>query len=287
MKTFPNKKWNPFIQLDLHKGIFMVTAIPVPGVAWHFGAGLLAMPFIYLGTPKHNQCKLFGDGMEIVARGHEPKYLIVPHWNVLPPPFVPAAPNILIPLLILGSTNKCQFAVGSVRCKDGAMAVTIFKYVGINQACQEWCTAPTSLCFNWGSINVGFTWGDLLATVLCFAFDSLKSYLEYLAFDWLSKFIPKGLFKSQMLALLGRLGLPKIYRGVGGKFASMSERLVSETIMGITKAVYGELFGGGNLGEATGFANVDPTNIVSNGAVSAAERLGAWVDGRSELFGSN
>jgi hypothetical protein len=239
--------------------------------------------FYLLGTPKHNECRLFGDGMELVARGHEPKYLIIPHLNLYP--FTPAQPNLMIPLLLLGSTNKCQFAVGSVRCKDGAMAVSIFRYVGINQSCQEWCTAPTSLCFNWGSIHAGFTLGDLLATVLCFAFDSLKSYLEYRAFGWVAKFLPKGLFKGQMLALLGRLGLPKIFRGAGGRFVSMAEHLVGESIMGVAKAVYGELFGGGNLGTGTGFDNIDPTNIISNAAVAGAEKLGAWVDGRSEAFG--
>lgn len=282
MQTFPHKKWNPFIQLDFHEGIFLTGPIPVPGKAWHIGAGVLAMPFIYLGTPKYNECKVFANGMEIVSRGHEPKYLIIPHLNLFPLP--PAQPNILIPLLLLTSTNKCQFAVGSVVGKDGPIAVSLLKYVGINQSCQEYCTAPTSLSFNWGSVELGFTWGDLAATILCFAYDSLKSYLEYRAFSKLAGFIPKGLFKTQMLGLLGRVGLPKIYRGAGGRFASMSERLVREGLTAAGKALYGEMFGGGNLGQATGFDRIDPVNMVSNAAAEGADRVGAWIDGRSESY---
>lgn len=284
MQTFPHKKWNPFIQLDFHKGIFLTGPIPVPGGAWHIGGGVLAMPFIYLGTPKHNECKVLANGMEVVSRGHEPKYLIIPHWNLFPPPFVPACPNILIPLLLLTSSNKCQFAVGSVVGKDGPIAVSIFKYVGINQACQEFCTAPTSITFNWGTVELGFTLGDLVSSLLCFAFDSLKSFLEYLAFSKLAGFLPKGLFKNQMKSLLGRLGLPKIFRGAGGRFASMSERLVGEGLTAAGKALYGEMFGGGNLGQATGFDSIDPVNMVASAAGEGADRLGAWIDGRSESF---
>lgn len=282
MITFPHKKWNPFIQLDYHNGIFLTGPIPVPGGAWHFGAGVLAMPWVYLGTPKYNDCKLFADGMEVVSRGHEPKYLIIPHWNLYP--FTPGQPNLLIPIILLTSCNKCQFAVGSVRAKDGPVAVSIFRYVGINQACQEWCTAPTSLTVNWGTVELGFTWGDLVATLLCFAFDSLKSYLEYRFFGWLFGKLPKGLFKGQMLSLLGRLGLPKVFRGAGGRFASMAEKMVNEGLTALGKAIYGEVFGGGNVGNATGFADVDPINMISSAATDGADRLGAWIDGRSERF---
>ncbi len=282
MNTWPHQKWNPFFQLDYHNGIFLTGPIPVPGGAWHIGFGALILPWIYMGTQKYNECKLFADGWEVVARGHEPKYLIIPHWNLYP--FTPGQPNVLIPLLLLTSANKCQFAVGSVRAKDGPVAVSIFKVVGINQACNEWCSAPTSLCVNWSSVELGFTWGDLVAGLLCFAFDSLKSYLENLAFGWLTGKLPKGLFKGQMKGLLGALGLPKIFRGAGGKFASLSEEMVKKTIGAAGAAIYGELFGGGTAGTAVGLDKIDPINMISNGASDGADRVGAWIDGRSERF---
>ncbi len=282
MKTWPHKKWNPFVHLDFHKGIFLTGPIPVPGGAWHIGFGALALPWIYMGTQKYNECKLFADGWEVVARGHEPKYLILPHWNLFP--FTPAQPNLLIPIILLTSANKCQFAVSSVRAKDGPVAVSIFRLVGINQACNEFCSAPTSLCFNWSTVDVGFTLGDLVATVLCFAFDSLKSYLEGLAFGKFGDKLPKGLFKGQMKGLLGLLGLPKIFRGAGGKFASLAEEGVMKGLVALGSAAYGELLGGGTAGTAIGLDKIDPINMISNGASDGADRIGAWVDGRSERF---
>lgn len=282
MQTFPHKKWNPFIQLDLHDGVFLTGPVPVPGKAWHIGAGVLAMPFIYLGSPKHNECKVFGDGMELVSRGHEPKYLIIPHLNLFP--FTAGQPNILIPLLLLGSSNKCQFAVGSVVGKDGPIAVSIFKYVGINQACNSPCSMPTSLTVNWGTVILGFTWGDLVATVLCFAADSLISYIQGKVFSWLLGKLPKGLFKGQFLAMLRRFNLPKVFRGAGGRFASMSEKLAQETVSGVVGLVYGQLLGGGDAAKAAGIPTIDPFTHAGNGATQGAEAVGAWVDGRSETF---
>lgn len=283
MQTFPHKKWNPFIQLDLHDGVFFQPppAPPLPGKAWHIAAGVLAMPWIYLGSPKYNDCKVFGDGMEIVSRGHEPKYALVPHLNLFP--FTPAQFNFLIPLLILGSSNKCMFAVGSVVGKDGPIAVSIFSYVGINQACGSPCNMPTSLTVNWGTVVLGFTWGDLVAAVLIFAADSLISYIQGKVFDWLLGKLPPGLFKGQFLALLRRFNLPRVFRGAGGRFSSLSQKLAQETIKGVTGLVYGQLLGG-TAGTAAGIPNFDPFSRSGDAAAAGADKVGAWVDGRSETF---
>lgn len=284
METFPHKKWNPFVQLDLHDGVFLMPppAIPVAGKAMHIGAGVLAMPWIYLGSPKYNDNKVLGDGMELVSRGHEPKYLIVPHLNLFP--FTPAQINLLIPLLILGSSSKCVFAVGSVVGKDGPIAVSIFKYVGINQACASPCNMPTSLVVNWGTVVLGFTWGDLLAAVLIIAADSLLSYISGKVFGKLfEKVLPKGLFKGQAMAMLRRLGISRVFRGAGGRFASLSEKLVGDTVQGVFGLVYGQLLGG-TAGTAAGIPNFDPFGRTGDAATKGAEAAGAWVDGRSETF---
>ncbi len=271
MRTFPHKKWNPFIHLDHHEGVFLNGPIPVPGTAWHLAAGCMVFPWWYMGGKKNNDDKVLANGMPIVSRLHEPKYLIVPHWNMFP--FTPGQPNILMPLLILGSGSKCEFAVGSVRGKDGAIAVSVLCYVGVNLACADPCNMPTCMTINWGSVVLGFTWGDLLAGILCGAYDALKSFLENKFFGWLGgKLLPKGLLKGPMLNLLRRFGLPKVFRAAGGKFASLAGKLGTDTVIAITKLLYGELYGG-NLGVD------DP---IGNAAANGAERLGAWVDGRSE-----
>jgi hypothetical protein len=284
VQTFPHKKWNPFVQLDLHDGIFLQPppVIPIAGKAMHIGAGVLAMPWIYLGSPKINDNKVLGDGMELVSRGHEPKYLIVPHLNLFP--FTPAQINLMIPLLILGSSSKCVFAVGSVVGKDGPIAVSIFSYVGINQACASPCNMPTSLVVNWGTVILGFTWGDLLAAVLIIAADSLISYIQGKIFDKLfDKFLPKGLFKSQTMAMLRRFNISRVFRGPGGRFASLSESLVGGAAKGVFGLVYGQLLGG-SAGQAAGIPNFDPFSRTGDAATAGAEQVGAWVDGRSETF---
>lgn len=99
-----------------------------------------------------------------------------PHWNLFP--FTPAQPNLLIAILLIASANKCQFA-GQQRAREGRPGRRLAVSRGRHQpGGNEHCSAPTSLCFNWSSVDVGFTWGDLVASLLCFAFDSLKSFIE-------------------------------------------------------------------------------------------------------------
>jgi hypothetical protein len=278
MYMFPHKKWNPFIQFDWHKGVFLNGPIPVPGAAVHFGAGILAEPFIGLGTDKHNNGTIFGDGMEIVSRGHSPMYVIAPHWNLYP--FTPGQPNLLIPALILGSSMQCMWAVCGVRGPDGPIAVSNLQYVGLGEmACADPCDMPTAITFNWGTIKIGFTWGDLAATLICIAFQSAKSALLNLLFDKaFDKFLPKGLFKSQMKSILGKFGLPKIFRGEGGRFASMAEKEVSTFLESVAK----DLYGGGE--RQVGDANL-ATQILSGDVVTGKEglanQLGDYIDGRS------
>lgn len=275
MKTWPHKKWNPFLQLDFHTGIFLTGPIPVPGGAWHIAAGCLAYPFGGLGTNKHNGGTVFADGMEIVSRGHSPQFLIVPHWNLFP--FTAGQPNVLIPLLIIGSSSKCEFAVGSVQGSDGPIAVSLFRVVGINLACGFPCSMPTCAVVNWGTVSLGFTWGDLVASVLCMAIDMLKSYLvDKLVKGLVGKLLPKGLFKSQMKSLLGKLGLPKIFRGDKGRFSSMSERLVNETVKRLLKTI---------TGSPNPAMSKSPDSFLTSWATGkdgVANQIGAWIDGRSQ-----
>jgi hypothetical protein len=270
MLTFPHKKWNPFIQLDLHKGIFLNGPIPIPGAAWHVGVGVFAMP----GDHKFNEHRVFADGMEIVSRGHELNY-IFPHWNLFP--FSPAQPNILIPLLFLGSSSKCIFAVGSVVGKDGPIAVSvIFKYAGLNFACADPVMMPTSLVINWGSVELGFTWGDLCAAILCYLYDLLVAEIMDALGGWLVGLLPPGLLKGPFLSLLRASGLPKIFRGEGGRFASMALELSEKTL----DFMVGEALDGvGGIGGELGVPA--PGDM----AADAATHVGAWVDGRAELFG--
>ena len=107
MITFPHKPMNPFVQLDLHDGIFMTGPFPIPGKAFHIGLGMLIMARAG-GTNNDNGATVLANGEAVLSQGHAVKRLIIPHWNLYP--FTPGQPNLLIPLLILGSQSKCQFS---------------------------------------------------------------------------------------------------------------------------------------------------------------------------------
>ncbi len=125
MIGFPHKKWNFGINVDLHSGIFVYpNGVPEPNVkmGWHFGYFIFKNAWEGFGSNKNNADKIKCDGEPIVSRGHEIKYCIAPHINIVPPP--PGLTNVLIPLLILTSSSKCQLAACKVRCTDGPVAIS-------------------------------------------------------------------------------------------------------------------------------------------------------------------
>lgn len=285
MIGFPHKKWNPGVNIDLHSGVFVTPAgIPDPAVTMgiHMGALTFGAPWIGLGSNKNNGDKILADGMPVVSRGHEVKYSIVPHINVLPPP--PSHLNILGALLILGSSSKCQLAACKVKCTDGPLAISAFRYVGINTACADPCTMPTSIIVNWGTVNVGYTLGDVLAAMFLAAFDALKSYLEDKLF---SKLMGSKLMNKLLGAILRPI-LAAILKAGGKKLMiKLGKEIAREIVKGVLKAIYGETLGG-KMGDAAskGFSDkdvgawaTDPFGTASN---KMADKIAAWVDGESE-----
>ncbi len=208
MIGFPHKKWNPGVNFDWHNGVFMTPAgIPDPAVTagMHIGALVLAAPWRYMGSNNNNGDHVLADGMPVVSRGHEVKYSVVPHINVLPPP--PSHINILGTLLILGSSSKCQLAACKVKCMDGPLAISGLMYVGVNTACADPCAMPTSMIVNWGTVNVGFTLGDVIAAAFLTAFEALQTFTEDKLFAKLmgTKLMNKllrGIFRSVLGAIL-------------------------------------------------------------------------------------
>ncbi|WP_437677278.1 hypothetical protein [Sorangium sp. So ce131] len=280
MIGFPHKKWNPGFNLDFHSGIFMTPAgVPDPAVTMglHVGVVLFATPWVGLGSSKGNSDRIRADGMPIVSRGHEVKYTILPHINVMPPP--PGHINVLGTMLVLGSSSKCQFAASKVQCTDGPVAISVLRYVGINSACADPCTMPTSLVINWGTVNVGFTKGDLAAGALLFALEALKSYIEDKVFGALmgSK-LTKKLLGSLMLRLFRKAGGDKV-------LGALAEEIVKSTL----KIIYGETFGGklGDVAKEKFFNDQSAlgewlTDPAGKGMNKAADGLAAWVDSMAE-----
>ena len=148
------------------------------------------------GTDKENDGKLLADGLEVLCRGHEVQHWVLPHWNYYPPlPF-----NALIPVLILGSSDKCQFASLSVLGKDNdPVAVSIFSYLGFNQACNDPFCFFNSLVVNWGTVRIGFTLGDFFAGIFLMGFDAAVDVMIGEVAGWMTGKIPNGLLQSAIL----------------------------------------------------------------------------------------
>ncbi len=223
MNTFPHKIVNWFFNIDWHEGIFMTGPIPTLGYAFHVGMGCF-ITARFLGDNKENNKTILADGHEVVSRKHCPKILIPLHWNIFP--FTMGQPNILIPLILLGSESKCQFASLSVVGPDGPIAVSIFKKLGLNQACADPICMPTSFVLNGGTVYIGFTWADFFAGVLSMVVDAIIGFIVGKIAGLLAKVLPKGLAKR----LLGKLNLPKICRGEGGRFVSVSEKAMASSL---------------------------------------------------------
>jgi len=196
--AFPCKIANPFINLDLHDGLFVIFAPPflIPGKAMHAGAGCLITARV-MGDNKENNRKILADGLEVVSQGHCVEKIILPHLNLFP--FLPVNINTLIPLLLFGAESKCIFASLTVKGPDGPIAVTPLYIVGFNQTCNDPCCLPTSTLVNWGTVDIGFTMADFQAGLMSLAFDAMIE----LAFEFgpaaLGKLIPKGLKKQQAI----------------------------------------------------------------------------------------
>ncbi len=234
METWPHHVWNPFIQVDWHFGIFYMPPSPIPisGQSFHIGAGIFYMPTVGLGEDKSNQNIVLCDGFPIVSRAHECKYAIFPHANIFWP--VPGL-NLLMPFLILGSASKCEFAVSSVRGPDGPIAVSLLKAVGFNWSCQgagnASAYAPLSIVVNYSTVDIGFTLGDFVASMLCGLFDALKAIIESLVISWIAgralkilDWIGRGLLKNQMKSLLRWLSRSGILGRWGGFQNTFNER---------------------------------------------------------------
>jgi hypothetical protein len=230
--------WDPILQVDWHAGIFLMppSPIPVPGFSWHIGVGFLWMSHISLfGSPKNNADTVLADGAPLASRGAEVGGLgLRPHCNIFPLPVVPNA-NLLIPLLNLGSSSKCVFAVSSVRGKDGAIACSPVPYAGLNLACADPCAMPTSGVLTRGTVYLGFTWGDFFFGLAIMALESAIDFALGKLCGALSDGLLRALNKSSILKsslrpainkLLGR-GYSYAEKGKKG-FQSLADKYIKD-----------------------------------------------------------
>ncbi len=115
-------------------------------------------------------------------------------------------PNILLPLILVGSGSKSEFASGTVKHKQGNIAVAVAYAVNLNLDCQDFPIPPLPTGFvmaMFSSVEAGFTLGDFLG--------GLFSMLVDMAITWVS-----GLFVA-----LGTSAISSAARGLSGAFKSV------------------------------------------------------------------
>lgn len=115
-------------------------------------------------------------------------------------------PNLLLPLILLGSGSKSEFASGTVQHAKGNMAIAVAYVVNLNLDCQDFPIPPlpsgvvvAGLC----TVKAGFTLGDFLGGLL--------SMLADMAISWIAGLICAGITSG--LAAAGR-GLMSGLKGV-------------------------------------------------------------------------
>ena len=219
-----------FIDIDFHDGVFFMPppVPPVAGKSWHIGIGYMGMSNLS-GEEKHNDKKVLADGVHLCSRSAEVKRLILPHINI-GPFFIAPNPNLLIPLLILGSSSKHMFAAGSVKGKDGSIACTFipscYVGVGLNQACADPCGMPTSIVVMHGTVFVGMTLADffigLFLIIIDIAIDLLLGWIcdktgKKLK-AWLMKKTGAGNFLRTQMKKLLKGGVNPWFRPLSKKF---------------------------------------------------------------------
>lgn len=315
MITFPYKKFNPFIQLDWHDGIFLQPppAIPVTGSAAHLAGGVLAMPWWGMGANKNNGDTILADGQPIVSEGHQPGLALLPHLNLYP--FTPAQLNMMIPFLIITSTNTCAMSVGSVIGPSGPISVSIFRCVGLNQGCCDagaqtqipikgakdipkgvpiaFALIPNSTVLNWGTVNLGFTLGDLVrfvaSTLLDFAvqklfdryFKRFQDMFHVRVRPTIDELLPDDMIKNAFKNSLRRMGLPNVGRAASGRYMSIGQAMADQT-HSILNGPFNSLLDG--VGLPGDVQILDLNQPLQDAASATTEHLSQWADGKAELI---
>lgn len=311
-ETFAKFPPNLICTLDRHDGVFMMLVPPVvppaplmvPGIAWHIGFATEDNSRAPLGTNKWNDDVKF-DGFSICSRGNS-AWPIIPHWNIIPAPYHPLNPNVLIPALILASKSKSLMAVGGVVAKKGPIAVTIpeLKVLGINNACNDPVCMPTDMVIHTGSsVLLGFTLGDLVAVLIYYGIDCAidqagraigKKIAPHGKRAWTavkSKIFKGDLAKRIHMNLLGKLKLPQSYKMPDGAQMSRilgiealdgAETKVAETLIAAEgKAAISALKGAGKSGAQAAYNAAKDHFRPGYRPNFIDKKIGEYIDGRS------
>ena len=162
-------------------------------------------------------------------------------------------PNILLPLILLGSGSKSEFASGTVSHPQGNMAIAVAFAVNLNLDCQDFPIPPLPtgvVMAMFSTVEAGFTLGDFLG--------GLFSMLMDMALTWISGLICAGITSA----------LSGIGRGLSGALSSVFNG-------GGFFAAFGRGFGRGFVQNMASSFGVRFVSSLGPGALAAAFRSAA------------
>lgn len=233
MEGCPHKAGNWFLQADPHDAF----PLPLPPIALHIAGDRLLAPWLMSGSHKLNKLQILADGDWVASRGHAATLFL--HWNLTPP----WPPNALLPIIILFSESKCQFAAGSIQGPDGPLAVAIDRTEGLNLACGDPVSVPTSCVFTGGTVLLGFTLADVLAGLRAMAQDMLVSGIGSMVGGPIGDALKKPLSEAMedvVEEMIGEVGEDSIEEFVERLWKHDADEILEENAKGLVEGAVAE-----------------------------------------------
>ncbi len=149
----------PVVGVDIHDAMPPIAPLPMPHpVVWGLGLSL------WMGIPLSASCSkantpaltkgraIMARGGHVLGRGHDAG----PHPGHL-------YPNALLPLIMIGSASKAEFACGTVHTPQGKLAINCLRVCNLQLHCADPMALPSGMSVAMDhSVRAGFTVADLL-----------------------------------------------------------------------------------------------------------------------------
>ncbi len=93
-------------------------------------------------------------------------------------------PNLLYPVIMIGSASKCYFGSSSTKANDGCVAVAVLKVINLNLNCGSPIPTPNGMVFTWNTVTAGMTWADFFSGLLTMLIEGAIQTALNLFFSW-------------------------------------------------------------------------------------------------------
>lgn len=209
---------NPMIGMSWHDGVIvLVPPVPMkalPHIDFNILRGLfpptslmamLSKEYWRPGPHEHGEIEM--DSLRGLARGNDAGFFS-PHISI-------PINNSTLPFTYIFGSSISIFGSSSVKIpaynsifgyEEADVGASLFPYVGLNIACNDWPVwpTPTNIAPTWSTVMVGVTFADFVAALVDFAIEVFFSWAGEAAGDWVGSKIKK--IKAGRANELARVG---------------------------------------------------------------------------------